>query len=60
MAKNKVGRPSKIDKDTMKAANISFGIVVIILLLLLSLAALSIINPSTYEALKASIINLFK
>jgi len=60
MAKNKVGRPSKIDKDTMKAANISFGIVVIILLLLLSLAALSIINPSTYEALKASIANLFK
>lgn len=60
MAKNKVGRPSKLDKDTMKAANISFVIIVIILLLLLSLAALSIINPSTYEALKASIANLFK
>ncbi|MGN1268315.1 MAG: hypothetical protein ACI4U0_02280 [Candidatus Aphodocola sp.] len=60
MAKGKVGRPSKIDKDTMKAANISFAIVVIILLLLLSLAALSVVNPSMYEALKASIANLFK
>lgn len=60
MAKGKVGRPSKIDKDTMKAANISFAIVVIILLLLLSLAALSVVNPSMYKALKASIVNLFK
>ena len=34
MAKGKVGRSSKIDKDTMKAANISFAIVVIILLFL--------------------------
>ena len=59
MAKGKVGRPSKIDKDTMKTANISFAIVVIILLLL-SLAALSVVNPSMYEALKASIANLFK
>lgn len=60
MAKSKVGRPSKIDKDTMKAANISFIIVVVILLLLLSLTALTIISPETYNALKASIANLFK
>ena len=60
MAKGKVGRPSKLDKDTMKAANISFAIVVILLLLLLSLAALTIISPDTYDALKASLANLFK
>lgn len=60
MAKSKVGRPSKIDKDTMKAANISFIIVVAILLLLLSLTVLTIISPETYNALKASIANLFK
>jgi hypothetical protein len=60
MAKNKVGRPSKIDKDTMKAANIVFIIVIIILLLLLSLTALSIVNPNMYEALMASVANLFK
>lgn len=60
MAKSKVGRPSKIDKDTMKAANISFIIVVSILLLLLSLTVLTIISPETYNALKASIANLFK
>lgn len=60
MAKTRVGRPSKIDKDTMKVANISFMIVVIVLLILLSVAALSIISPELYESLKASVINLFK
>jgi len=60
MAKSKVGRPSKLDKETMKAANISFIIVIVILLLLLSLTALTIINPDIYDALKASIANLFK
>ncbi len=60
MAKGKVGRPSKLDKDTMKAANISFTIVIVILLLLLSLTALTIVSPEAYEALKASIANLFK
>lgn len=60
MAKTRVGRPSKIDKDTMKAANISFMIVVIVLLILSSVAALSIISPELYESLKASVINLFK
>lgn len=60
MAKSKVGRPSKLDKETMKAANISFIIVIVILLLLLSLTALTIINPDVYDALKASIVNLFK
>lgn len=60
MAKSKVGRPSKIDKDTMKAANISFIIVIVILLLLLSLTVLTIISPDTYDALKASIVNLFR
>ena len=30
MAKGKVGRPSKLDKDTMKEANISFIIIIII------------------------------
>ena len=56
MAKGKVGRPSKLDKDTMKEANISF---IIILLILLSVATLTVINPEIYNALKASIINLF-
>lgn len=60
MAKAKVGRPSKIDKDTMKAANISFVIIMIILLLLLSVAALSVVSPETYEALRANVIRLFK
>lgn len=60
MAKTRVGRPSKIDKDTMKVANISFMIVIIVLLILLSVAALSIISPELYESLKASVINLFK
>lgn len=60
MAKNKVGRPSKIDKETMKIADIGFTIIVIILLLLLSLAALSVATPETYEALKATVFNLFK
>ncbi len=60
MVKNKVGRPSKIDKDTMKAANIGFIIVIIILLILLSVAALSVISPDLYESLKANVINLFK
>lgn len=60
VAKTRVGRPSKIDKDTMKVANISFMIVIIVLLILLSVAALSIISPELYESLKASVINLFK
>ena len=30
MAKGKVGRPSKLDKDTMKEANIIFIIIIII------------------------------
>lgn len=60
MAKKKVGRPSKIDKDTMKAANVSFMVIVVILLALLSVAALSVMKPSVYEALKASVFNLFK
>lgn len=60
MAKTRVGRPSKIDKDTMKVANISFMIVIIVLLILLSVAALSIISPELYESLKGSVINLFK
>ena len=59
MAKGKVGRPSKLDKDTMKEANISFIIIIIILLILLSVATLAVINPEIYNALKASIINLF-
>ena len=59
MAKGKVGRPSKLDKDTMKEANISFIIIIIILLILLSVATLTVINPEIYNALKASIINLF-
>lgn len=60
MATKRVGRPSKIDKDTMHSANIMFIIVIIILLLLLSVATLSFISPDLYESLKASIINLFK
>ncbi len=60
MATKKVRRPSKIDKDTMKAANIGFMIIIIILLILLSVAALSVISPDLYESLKANIINLFK
>ena len=59
MAK-RAGRPSKLDKDTMHAANVSFIIIVIILLLLLSIAILSIIPSSTYESIKASVINLFR
>ncbi len=58
--RKKVGRPSKIDKEAMKGFNVSFIIVIIIFMVLLSLTALTIINPSFYEALKASIINLFK
>ena len=56
----RVGRPSKIDKDTMRDANIGFILIIIILLILLFVATLSIVSPSTYESLKASIINLFK
>ena len=37
MAKGKVGRPSKLDKDTMREANISFIIIIIIFTVLLSL-----------------------
>lgn len=59
MAK-KVGRPSKIDKDTMHTANIAFIIVIIILVLLLFVATLSVVSPEVYESLKANIINLFK
>ena len=36
MAKGKVGRPSKLDKDTMKEANISFIIIIIVVYELLS------------------------
>lgn len=60
MARGKVGRPSKIDKDTMRAANVSFIIIVVTLLLLLSLTALTVVSPETYDAIKALVINLFK
>ncbi len=59
MAKQKQGRPSKIDKETMRSANVWFTIMVIILLVLLAFSTLYIVNPEIYEYLKASIINLF-
>lgn len=59
MASRRVGRPSKIDKETMKVADIGFIIILIILILLLSLAVLTVINPSMYDSLKASIKSIF-
>ena len=45
MAKQKQGRPSKIDKDTMHSANVWFIIIIIILLFLLAFGTLSAMNP---------------
>ncbi len=60
MAKQKQGRPSKIDKDTMHTADTWFIIIIVILLLLLAFSTLTVINPEIYEYIKASIANLFK
>ena len=60
MSRKKVGRPSKIDTETMKTANISCTIIVIILLLLLSLCVVTVVNPNIINMIKASIQNLFK
>ena len=59
MASRKVGRPSKIDKDTMHSANILFIIIIIILLLLLSVVTLSFVSPEAYESLQGLIKYLF-
>ncbi len=59
MAKQKQGRPSKIDKDTMHSANVWFIIIIIILLFLLAFGTLSAMNPEVYNYIKASIANLF-
>ena len=57
---NNVGRPSKIDKETMKVTNVWFIIMIIILLILLSITTLSIVTPEVIDNLKATIINVFK
>ena len=59
MSKNKIGRPSKIDKDTMKTANISFIIIIIIFIILLSFGVMTFFNPDMIGYIKASIANLF-
>ncbi|MEE0699759.1 MAG: hypothetical protein U0M66_04155 [Bacilli bacterium] len=60
MAKKRVGRPAKIDKDTMKDANLVFLIIIIILILLLSMTIITAFNPEIFDMIKASITNLFK
>lgn len=57
--KKSVGRPSKLDKDTMREANISFFVIMIILILLLTIATLTIINTEIFDYIKASLANLF-
>lgn len=58
--KKSVRRPSKIDTEAMKEANISLTIIVIILLLLLTIATITIINPNIIDLIKARIIDIFK
>lgn len=60
MARKTAGRPTKIDKETMKDANLVFLIIIIILVLLLSMTIITVINPEIFEMIKASIANLFK
>ncbi len=60
MAKKKVGRPSKIDNDTMREVNVWFVFIIVILFVLLSMTIITIVNPNVIENIKASIINLFK
>lgn len=60
MAKKKVGRPSKIDVDTMNSFNVFFIIIIIILIMLLSVGIMSIIDPHLIDMIKASLANLFK
>lgn len=59
MSKNKVGRPSKLDVDTMKQTDISVAIIIIILLLLLSFTVIMVINPDAARSIKASVASLF-
>lgn len=49
----------KVDKKTMKDANISFIIIIIILFILLTVGAIGIINPNVYDVIKASLGKLF-
>ena len=58
--KKRQGRPSKIDKESMKVTNTVFLITIIVLLILLSVATVTIINPSLIENIKANIRSLIK
>lgn len=60
MSKKSVGRPSKLDKQTMNEANIWFTFMIIILLLLLVVGITTIANPELIDMIKASINSLFK
>lgn len=59
MRAKRVGRPGKIDRDTMKMTNIGLIIIVIILLILLSVSAITIFNPEVLGYIKACLRNLF-
>lgn len=54
------GRPSKLDKDTMKQANTMFMVIIIILFLLLSVTVIKIGNQNLFDYIKASLGNLLK
>ena len=53
MRAKRVGRPGKIDRDTMKMTNTGLIIIVIILLILLSVSAITIFNPEVLGYIKA-------
>ena len=59
MKQKNIGRPSKIDKDTMKITNVGLIIMIIIFLILLSVSAITILNPEVLDYIKACLRNLF-